>query len=82
MSPSTSARFGDANRAVVGNAARGCHYVIATIQKRLDNGRSDALRGAGYNDCLLTWHAFLLLFFASAPHFLKILEPGPSSSRK
>jgi len=49
-------KVGRRRKAGRGDAARGCNDVIATIQKGLDNGFADALRGAGHDDCFLGCH--------------------------
>ena len=43
------------------NASRSRHHVIAALQKRLNNGCADALRGAGDDDCFPACHIELLL---------------------
>jgi hypothetical protein len=60
MSPSTS----DPG---FGHAARGGNDVVAAIQKSLDDGRSDALRGTGYDYCLFASHLILSFLSQNSP---------------
>src|ERR1700722_5393929 len=44
-----------------GDVRRGCNRVVATIQKGVYHGCSNALRGAGHDHCFLVCHSQLLL---------------------
>src|SRR5262245_26067057 len=59
----------------LGKAERGCDDVIAAIQKCLDNGCSDALRGAGYDDCLFVCHILTPVVFSVSLPDSKVIDP-------
>src|ERR1700756_1782463 len=49
--------------------ARSCHHVITTLQECLDNSRSNPLRGACDNSCLLACHTYLPLLIERVPTY-------------